>query len=156
MSGVALMDALIEAHNDRDPEALGACYASAASVFMDGWDQPIDVASWVAVFDALRESYPDLRLERGPMTLGDAVIAAEVRLTGTNTGPLNLSVVDRLILNTDAEQLPPTGRSLHLVGFVVIEHSDQKITAERHYWPAVGWLTQLGLVSLGEPVAVAR
>jgi hypothetical protein len=156
MSGAALMDALIGAHNDRDLEALAACYATDASVFMDGWDQPIDVASWAAVFDALRESYPDLRLESGPVTLGDATVAAEIRLTGTNTGPLNLSVVDRLILNTDAERLPPTGRPLQLVGFVVIEHADQRVTAERHYWPAVGWLTQLGLVSLGEPVGVAR
>jgi hypothetical protein len=81
---------------------------------------------------------------------------AEVRMSGTNTGPLNLGLSDRLILNTDADRLPPTGRGMEIVGLVVVEHSDGKATAERHYWPSVGWLAQLGLVSLGEPVEVVR
>lgn len=152
MSGVALMDALIEAHNERSSEALAACYMDGATVFMDGWDQPIDVPSWIPVFDALRESFPDLTLVRGQVTTGDSTVVAEVRMKGTNTGPLNLGMADRLILNTDADRLPPTGRSMEIVGLVVIEHADQKVTAERQYWPTVGWLTQLGLVNVDEPV----
>ena len=156
MSGVALLGALIEAHNDRSPAALAACYAEGATVFIDGWDQPIPASSWSMVFDALRESFPDLTLERGQVTTGEGVVMAEVRMKGTNTGPLNLGVSDRLILNTDADRLPPTGRSMEIVGLIVIEHADRKVTAERHHWPVVGWLAQLGLVNLGGSVEVAR
>jgi len=155
MSRVELMDRLIAAHNQRDTEALAVCYAPGASVHMDGWDQPVDVPTWTVVMDSLRESFPDLTLQRSLVTTNDGTVMAEVRMTGTNTGPLNLGTADRLVLRTDADALPPTGRFMDVVGVVVVEYADELVTAERHYWPAVDQLVQLGLVTLGEPAEVS-
>ena len=123
---------------------------------MDGWDQPIDLPSWIAVQDALRESFPDLVLRRETVAGADGVVVAEVRMTGTNTGPLNPSTADRLVLRTDADVLPPTGRVMDVVGVVVLEQAGGRVTGERHYWPAIDPLVQLGLVTLAEPAEVAR
>jgi hypothetical protein len=149
MSGSELMDRLIDAHNSRDVEALASCYAPGAGVHMDGWDQPVDVSMWAVAMDALRESFPDLIVRRGPATVGDGLVMAEIRMTGTNTGPLSLGTADRLVLQTDADRLPPTGRVMDILGVVCLEIAEQKVTAERHYWPAVEPLVQLGLVTLG-------
>ena len=149
MSGAELMDRLIDAHNARDVEATASCYAPGAGVHMDGWDQPVDVPTWTVAMEALHESFPDLTFHRGPAADGDGVVMAEIRMTGTNTGPLSLGTTDRLVLRTDAERLPPTGRVMDVIGVVVLEIAEQKVTAERHYWPAVEPLVQLGLVRLG-------
>jgi hypothetical protein len=155
MSGLELMDRLIAAHNQHDGEALAACYAPGATLHMDGWVEPVDVPTWIMVMDALRQSFPDLVLGRGSAASGDGVTMAEVRMAGTNTGPLHPSTADRLILHTDAEALPPTGRVMDVVGVVVLEHTTGQVTAERHYWPAVAGLVQLGLVTLGEPAELS-
>ncbi len=154
MTGPELMDRLVAAHNQRDAEALAACYVPGATLHMDGWAQPLDVSTWAVVMGALRDSFPDLTLHAGPATSGDGVVMAEVRMTGTNAGPLYPSAADRLILRTDVEALPPTGKVMDVVGVVVVEHAGQRVTAERHYWPAVAGLVQLGLVTLGEPAEV--
>jgi len=149
MRGAELMDRLIDAHHVRDDDALASCYAPGATVHMDGWEKPVDLPTWTVAMDALRESFPDLTLRRGPATAGDGVVMAEIRMTGTNTGPLSLGTADRLVLQTEADRLPPTGRVMDVVGVIVLEIAQQKVTAERHYWPAVEPLVQLGLVALG-------
>ena len=70
----------------------------------------------------------------------------EARLTGTNTGPFTLGKTDRLVLGTQAETLPATGRAMDITGTVVLEVADGRVTAERHYWPLVDTLVQLGLI----------
>jgi hypothetical protein len=74
------------------------------------------------------------------------VAILEARLTGTNTGPVYLGETDRLILGTTAEALPATGRAMDIAGTVVLELDGGQVTAERHYWPAIDMLVQLGLV----------
>ena len=151
MSAVELVDALIDAHNTGDAEALASWYAPGATVRMDGWPEPVDARTWIAAFD-MRDSFPDVTLSRGPVAAGPGVVIAEVRIRGTNTGPLTLGQTDRLILSTDADRLPPTGRLMDIVGTVVLEVSEAKVTAERHYWPALDGLVQLGLLTLDDPV----
>jgi len=149
------MDALLAAHNRHDSVALAACYAPGATLHMDGWVEPVDVPTWTMVMDGVRQSFPDLTLRRESATSGDGVTMAEVRMAGTNTGPLLPSTTDRLILHTDVDALPPTGRVMDVVGVVVLEHTTGQVTAERHYWPAVAGLVQLGLVTLGEPAELS-
>ena len=156
MSGIELMDGLIDAHNRRDVDALRSCYAPGAGVHMDGWDQAIDLPAWISVHEALRGSFPALVLRRETSAAADGFMLAEVRMTGTNTGPLHPSTADRLVLRTDVDALPPTGRVMDVVGVVVLDVADGKVTAERHYWPAVDQLVQLGLVTLAEPAEVGR
>jgi hypothetical protein len=156
VDAVALVDRVVAAHNQRDTEALATCYAAGATFSMDAWQTPADLATWSGALDALRESFPDLVLRRERVTSGEGVVVAEVRMAGTNTGPLNLGTVDRLVLHTDTHQLPPTGRVMDVVGLVLMEHDDGEVVAERHHWPEVDILVQLGLVALGDPVEVAR
>jgi hypothetical protein len=153
MSGVELLDRLIFAHNEHDAEALAGCYEPGATLHMDGWDEPVDVSTWPMLMDALRQSFPDLVLRRGAAALGDGVTMAEVQMKGTNTGPMHPSTTERLILHTDAEALPPTGRVMDVVGVVVVEHAGGRVTAERHYWPTLAGLVQLGLVTLDAPAS---
>jgi hypothetical protein len=74
------------------------------------------------------------------------VALLEARLTGTNIGPFTLGETDRLVLGTQAETLPATGRPIDITGTVVLEVADGQVTAERHYWPLVDSLVQLGLL----------
>jgi hypothetical protein len=67
-------------------------------------------------------------------------------MTGTNTGPFPLSETERLLLGTQAEILPATGRATDISGVVVLEVAGRRVTAERHYWPLVDGLVQLGLI----------
>lgn len=76
----------------------------------------------------------------------DWVAILEASLTGTNTGPFNLGETDRLALGTQAESLPATGRAIAITGTVVLEVADGQVAAERHYWPVVDTLIQLGVV----------
>ena len=70
----------------------------------------------------------------------------ELRLTGINTGPFHLGDIDRLVLGTDAERLPPTGRAIDISGVVVLETAGVLVAIERHYWQLLDTLRQLGLV----------
>jgi len=65
------------------------------------------------------------------------VALLEARLTGINTGPFTLGEADRLVLGTQAETLPATGRAIDITGAVVLEVAGGRVTAERHYWPLV-------------------
>jgi hypothetical protein len=52
------------------------------------------------------------------------------------------------VLGTQAETLPATGRAVDLCGVVVLEVAGGRVTAERHYWPLMDGLVQLGLIGL--------
>jgi len=92
------------------------------------------------------QTFPDLLLHPRNLAADDRVALLEARLTGTNTGPFGLSDTDRLVLGTQAQTLPATGRAIDITGTVVLEVAGGRVTAERHYWPLVDTLVQLGLV----------
>jgi hypothetical protein len=73
-------------------------------------------------------------------------------MAGTNSGVLHLGNEDRIVLRTDAQSLPATGGRMSIDGVVVLEVSNGLVTAERHYWPTVQSLVQLGLVQPRHPV----
>jgi ketosteroid isomerase-like protein len=91
-------------------------------------------------------TFPDFRLHPRNLAADDRVALLEARMTGTNTGPFPLGETDRLVLGTQAETLPATGRAMDITGAVVLEVADGQVTAERHYWPLVDTLVQLGFV----------
>jgi hypothetical protein len=91
-------------------------------------------------------TFPDLRLHPRNLAAEDRVALLEARMTGTNTGPFPLSETERLLLGTQAETLPATGRATDITGVVVLEVAGGRVTAERHYWPLVDGLVQLGLI----------
>ena len=151
MDTAALIDRMVDSYNRRDTEALAPCYAPDARVHPAGQPEAVDAGTWLAAFGLVLQSFPDLQLHPRNLAADDRVALLEARLTGTNTGPFTLGETDRLVLGTQAETLPATGRAIDITGAVVLEVADGQVTAERHYWPLVDTLVQLGLV--GSPQA---
>ena len=147
MDGAALVERILNSVNNRDTEALAACYATAASVHPAGWPEAVDSETWLAALGLIVQSFPDLAIRPTNVVTSDRLAIVEASLTGTNTGPFHLGDTDRMVLGTDAEQLPPTGRVMKLEGVVVFELAGGLVRSERHYWPVVDTLVQLGLVS---------
>jgi len=152
MDAVALVTRMVDAHNDGDDQALLATYAREATVHFAGWSEPVDAGSWVLAQTGIRESFPDIHFQIRTVGTGPGIAVAELTLAGTNSGVLHLSDDDRIVLHTAAESLPATGRRISIAGVVVLEVSDGLVTAERHYWPTVQRLLQLGLVRPRHPV----
>jgi hypothetical protein len=128
-------------------------YAPDATVRFAGWPEPVAAGTWVSAQAAIRESFPDLRFEIRGVATGPDLAVVELTMSGTNDGPLHLGDTDRLVLRTDAPSLPATHRHLSVDGVVVLEVFAGLVTAERHYWPDVEFLVQLGLVAKRGPAS---
>jgi hypothetical protein len=147
MDTAALVDRMVDSYNRHDTDALAACSGPHARVHQAGWPEAVDAQTWLALFGGpLLTTFPDLQLRPRNLAADDRVALLEARLTGTNTGPFTLGETDRLVLGTHAETLPATGRAIDITGTVVLEVADGQVTAERHYWPLVDTLVQLGFV----------
>jgi hypothetical protein len=146
MDTAARIDRMVDSYNRHDTEALAPCYAPHARVHPAGRSEAVDAGTWLAAFGLVLQSFPDLQLHLRNLAADDRVALLEARLTGTNTGPFTLGETDRLVLGTQAETLPATGRAMDITGAVVLEVADGQVTAERHYWPLVDTLVQLGFV----------
>lgn len=144
--GAELAATILDGLNRRDLRGVAASYGDGARVHPDGWREAVDLPTWHAAFGMLLTSFPDLALTAEHVAAGSNAVILEVRLTGTNTGPFHLGDLDRLVLRTDAERLPPTGRAVDITGAVVLETAGGLVIAERHYWRLLDSLTQLGLV----------
>ena len=156
MDATALVTRMVEAHNAGDDQELLAIYAPGATVLFAGWLDPIDAGSWVMAQASIRAGFPDVRFGIRAIGTGPGIAFLELTMTGTNSGVLTLGDDDRIVLRTDAQSLPATHRRMSIDGVVVLEVSDGLVTAERHYWPTVQSLVQLGLVTrrpAAEPVA---
>jgi hypothetical protein len=146
MDTAALVDRIVDCYNRHDTEALAACYAPDAQIHHAGWPEAADAGTWLAAFGLMLQSFPNLQVHPRNLAADDRVALLEARLTGTNTGPFILGETDRLVLGTQAETLPATGRAIDITGVVVLELAGDQVTAERHYWPLVETFVQLGLV----------
>ncbi len=146
----ALVTDLLDAHNRRDNRRLAAHYASGATVHQSDAPGPVSAGEWIEIRDGMVESFPDLTFTAGRVaTAGDAMMF-EIRITGTNEGPLHLNDTDRRMLESDAMSLPPTGLSMQIDGVVVVEVADGLITAERHFLNLAASHEQLMLVAPAE------
>ncbi len=141
-----LVDALVDGYNHCEMHRVASMYASGARVHPAGWDDDVDIPTWHAAFEMVLTSFPDLTISPEQVVSGEGVVIIEARLTGTNSGPLHLGDLDRLILDTDADLLPPTGRAMDITGTVVFQIAGERVVAERHYWKTADTLAQLGLV----------
>ncbi len=144
--GATLVAAILDGLNRHEWARVAASYTPDARIRPDGWHEEVDVPTWHAAFGLIVTSFPDLAMTAEHVAVGDAAVIVEIRLTGTNRGPFYLGDMDRLVLNTDAECLPPTGRTVDITGTVVLQTAGDLVTSERHYWRLIDTLTQLGLV----------
>ncbi len=143
--------AFLDAHNERDTAALVAAYAAGATVHRSEATTPIGAAEWLETRDAMVESFPDLTFTPGRVATAGSAILFEIRITGTNQGPLHLNDSDRVLLRTDAPALPPTGLPMSIDGVVVLEVEDGLITAERHFLNQAAVQEQLLLTEPSHP-----
>ena len=121
MSVPEVVQRLVRAWDVHDVDLLMACYEPGAVVHPHGPDSPVPVAAWRDALPTFVGSFPDLGLQlEGTVAEGDRAVA-EVRMTGTNTAALHLGEIDRLLLRTEATELPATYRSIDLRWVVVLE-----------------------------------
>jgi hypothetical protein len=146
MDTAALVDRMVDCFNRHDLEGLATCYAPDALVHPAGWPQAVDPGTWLAAVPIIWATFADLRLHPRTLAANHRVALLEARMTGTNTGPYPLSETERLLLGTQAETLPATGRATDVTGVVGLVGADGRVTAERHYWPLADGLVQLGLI----------
>jgi ketosteroid isomerase-like protein len=88
---ISVVSRLLDAHNRRDAERLAEHYAPGATVHMAEWPEPITASAWIGATAQLVESFPDLMFMGGRVATGDSVVMFEIRITGTNDGPLHLN-----------------------------------------------------------------
>jgi hypothetical protein len=146
-----LVATLVDGYNHSELQRVAALYTPDARVHPAGWDDDVDVPTWHAAFEMVLTSFPDLTITTERVATGEGLVIIEARLTGTNDGPLHLGDLDRLILATDVDRLPPTGRAMDIAGSVVFQVAEDLVTAERHYWKTADTLVQLGLVETKQP-----
>jgi len=147
-----LIQALTEAYNRHDPQAISALYDPTAAIQWPD-SEPGTVEALLGAYTYSYTIMPDAQVTIRHIAGDDRAAIAEVTLSGTNTGPVTLGDLDRAVLGTDAEVLPPTGRSLAVLGVLAIEAAGGRIVADRQYWSPLGFLLQLGLL---EPHADGR
>jgi ketosteroid isomerase-like protein len=135
-----LLAKLADAYNRHDLDGIRALYAPDATIN----DTNVDEA--LATHERFFTFLPDAKVDLRAAAAEDAVLIAEMTLHGTNTGPLPLRPVDRAILDTTAEVLPPTGRTVAIPVVIVIEVDGGRIVTERQHLDSLTLLGQLGLL----------
>ena len=122
-----LLTLLADAYNRHDLDGIRALYAPGARVN----DTALDAA--LATHERFFSFLPDVKAELRAAAADDAVVIAELTLHGTNTGPLPLGPVYRTIVGTDADVVPPTGRTVAVPVVLVIEEDGGRIVTERQH-----------------------
>lgn len=139
---------LVTAWNRHDPDLLRGCYRPEAVIRPLGWTGETDPDTWRLAVPVLVSSFPDLALVVENTVTDGARVVLDIRMTGTNTGPLGLNDLDRIVLRTDATQVGPTGHAIDMRGVVWLELREGLVSSEVHHWPFAGMLQQLGLLPM--------
>ncbi len=135
----------VDAINRHDPNAVANVYANDCVVHDPFYPAPLvgrdavkeDAAAFIRAF-------PDLRFELLNLAEKGEVGAGEIRITGTNTGPLA----------TPMGEIPPTGKRMDLRGASFLRIGGQDlIVEERRYYDTGVLMRQLGLAP--EPAEMA-
>ena len=107
-----VVDRVLAAHQSHDVEALGWCYAHAATVWPTGWEAAAAASEWLGAVPLILERFPDLAFARGRSVTSGDVTMVELRMTGTEA----------------------SGEELSADGVAVFVVHDDLVVEERHYW----------------------
>jgi len=143
---------LTDGINAHDLDAATNVYASDAVAYDPMYPEPIRGRDGLRKDNAIFfRAFPDLRFEILTIVEKDERNgAAEIRMTGTHTGPLE---------SPTGEEIPPTKKRIELKGAVFGRLNDRgEIVEERRYYDVGTMLRQLGLApeKAEEPVGVRR
>jgi steroid delta-isomerase-like uncharacterized protein len=137
-----------DAFNKHDARAVAANYAQDSVAYDPFYPEPLKGRAAIEkdAADFFR-AFPDIRFEViNLFDKGDRA-AGEVKMTGTNSGPLG----------TPMGEVPATGKRIDLRGALVGRiNAENLIVEERRYYDTGTMMKQLGLTpEVAEPVAVA-
>jgi steroid delta-isomerase-like uncharacterized protein len=136
MSGKDLFQEQVEAFNRHDSAALAARYATDAVVADPFYREPLegrdavekDLAEFMRAFPDMHQTVSSV------MEQGD-VVAGEIDVTGTHTGPFA----------TPEGEIPAIGRAVEVRGAIFARlNADGKIVEEHRYYDVAGLAAQLG------------
>lgn len=131
---------LADAQNKHDPEKVATFYASDAVAYDPMYPEPLRGREAIRNEAAgFFKGFPDLRFEMvSVIEKDDRSGAAEVRLTGTNTGPIE---------SPTGDEIPPTNKKMDLKGAAFVRLNERgEIVEERRYYDVGTFLRQLGLM----------
>lgn len=136
----------VDAANQHDADAVAETYAMECVAHDPMYPTPL------AGRGAVREdaatffrAIPDLRFEVIELLEKGDIGTAEMRVTGTNTGPLT---------TPGGDELPPTGKRVDFKGVVYVRLDTAGLIAEeRRYYDTATFARQLGITP--EPAEVA-
>lgn len=134
-SNVEVLETYLKAIDSHDVDGIRGTFAAdivvqAPGASLAGVDA---VADWVAVF---WRAFPDLRHDILTSVESDGVAAAEVRFSGTHTGPL---------ASPDGD-IPATGKAFAFTYTHITRFADGVITEDHVHFDQMDFLTQLGLL----------
>ena len=131
---------LADAQTKHDAEKVASCYAADAVAYDPMYPEPLKGR------EAIRneavgffKGFPDLRFEIvSVVEKDDRSGAGEVRLSGTNTGPME---------SPTGDEIPPTNKKIDLKGAAFAKLNERgEIVEERRYYDVGAFLRQLGLM----------
>jgi steroid delta-isomerase-like uncharacterized protein len=143
---------LAKAITAHDLDAVAKVYASDATAYDPMYPDPLRGREAIKKDTAdFFRAFPDLRFEiSNVIEKGDRLGAAEVRMTGTHTGPL---------ATPTGGEVPPTNKRIELKGAAFVGLNEKgEIVEERRYYDVGTILRQLGLMpeQAEEPAGARR
>ncbi len=131
-------DKAVEAFNNHDADRVVEFYAPDAILYDPQYNEPqIGRDAIRKDYENLFRTFPDIIVTRQEFLVNDSTAAWEIKLTGTNTGPIE----------TPDGTIPPTNRSFELYASVFAElDSERRYYRVRRYMDVASLMKQLGLV----------
>lgn len=134
--------AMFEEH---DAEAVARLYAADAVYSDPALGQLQGTQAIKEAYEGFLAAFPDISSNVVNVIGSDNMLAGELKVRGTHTGPLELGT---------GNTVPATGRNFELdVCWIGRIDSDGLIAEDRTYYDLAGWMRQLGL--LEQPFAAA-
>ena len=137
-----------DALNRHDPRAVAAYYTQDCVVYDPIYPEPLKGRAAIEKDSAdFFRAFPDIRIEIIDLFEKGDCAAAEIKMTGTNSGPLA----------TPMGEVPATGKRIDLRGALVGRiNAENLVVEERRYYDTGAMMQQLGLApQAAEAEAVA-
>jgi steroid delta-isomerase-like uncharacterized protein len=129
-----------EVWNSGDESKVSQYYADDFVFHTEGGDVqrgPDSIREWLRTTHG---AFPDISYQIGAIYGEDDRVAFRYTVAGNQTG--------------DFRGLPPSGKTVHLTGHMIVHLRDGKIVEGHGYWDTLGLLQQIGLVPpMGPPRA---
>ncbi len=131
-------DKAVEAFNNHDADKVVEFYAPDAILYDPKYNESQNGRDAIRKdYENMFRSFPDIIVTRQEFLVNDSTAAWEIKLTGTNTGPIE----------TPDGTIPPTNRPFELYASVFAElDSEGRYYRVRRYMDVPSLMKQLGLV----------